>query len=202
VVVSDSVMRIQYGPTARILHWLTVLLVIAAWTMARFGEQLFDEGVDVLHTATAIGLGLHVWAGFAVLALAILRFRWRIANPPPPPAVNEFGRWLISWTDPSARLTHHVLYGLLIAVPIVGLLLLLLEGKLLSVFGLADIAPWFRATRGIAHELRQLHVVLANVLVIVAVFHAVTAVLHDAVFGDGTLARMLPWLHAGDPKRH
>jgi cytochrome b561 len=45
-----------------------------------------------------------------------------------------------------------------------------------------------------------LHVVLANVLVIVAIFHALTAVLHHAVFGDGTLARMLPWLRKSDPK--
>jgi cytochrome b561 len=131
------------------------------------------------------------------LALAILRFRWRIANPPPPPAVNEFGRWLISWTDPSARVTHYVLYVLLLGVPIIGILLLFSEGRVLSVFGLTDTAPWFRATRGIAHTLRQLHVVLANVLVIVAIFHGVTAVLHYVVFGDNTLARMVPRLRKG-----
>jgi cytochrome b561 len=196
----DAANRIQYGPTARVLHWLTVLLVIAAWAMARFGEQLFDEGIDALHTATAIGLGLHLWAGLAVLGVAVFRFRWRIANRPPPPEVNEFGRWLISWTDPSARVTHYVLYVLLLVVPIFGMLLLFSEGKLLSAFGLADIAPWFKTTRGIAHRLRQLHIVLANVLVIVAIFHAATAVLHYAVFGDSTLARMLPWLRKGDSK--
>jgi cytochrome b561 len=200
--MSNGAPRTQYGSRARALHWLTVLLVVVAWTMAKFGEQLFDEGIDALHTATAVGLGLHLWAGFAVLVVATLRFRWRVANPPPPPEANEFSRWLISWTDPSARLTHYVLYTLLVAVPIVGILLLVSEGKLLSVFGLADIAPWFRATRGIAHGLRQLHVVLANVLVIVAIFHATTAVLHHVVFGDSTLGRMLPGLRKDDPKTY
>src|SRR5579871_699588 len=100
--MGDSATRIQYGPTGRILHWLTVLLVVVAWAMARFGEQLFDEGIDALHTATGIGLGLHLWAGLAVLVIATVRLRWRVANPPPPPEASQFSRWLISWTDPSA----------------------------------------------------------------------------------------------------
>jgi cytochrome b561 len=195
--MGDRAMRKQYGSTARGLHWLTVLLVVLAWIMARFGEQLFDEGIDALHTATAIGLGVHLWLGLAVLIIAVLRFRWRLVNSPPPPEVNEFSRWLISWTDPSARVTHYVLYVLLLGVPIIGILLLFSEGKVLSAFGLADTAPWFRATRGIAHTLRLLHVVLANVLVIVAIFHGVTAVLHYVVFGDNTLARMVPRLRKG-----
>jgi cytochrome b561 len=191
--------RIQYGPTARVLHWLTVLLVVVAWAMARFGEQLFDEGIDALHTATAIGLGLHLWAGLAVLAIAVLRFRWRAVNPPPPPEVNKFNRWLVSWTDPSALWTHYLLYTLLFAVPIVGILLLFSEGKLPSVFGSADLAPWSGSTAGITRHLRRLHVLLANVLVIVAIFHAVAAFLHHVVFGDGTLTRMVPWLRKRDP---
>jgi len=193
-------MRTEYGSTARLLHWLTVLLVVVAWTMATFGLQLFDEGVDALHTATAIGLGIHLWAGLAVLILAMLRFRWRIANPPPPPEVNAFSRWLIAWTDPSGRLTHYLLYILLFAVPLLGILLMLSEGKGLSAFGVADPAPSMMFTRSVAHRIRQLHVVLANVLVVVAVFHAITALLHHAVFGDATLARMMPWLRGGGPK--
>jgi cytochrome b561 len=198
--MDDDVMRTQYGSLARVQHWLTVLLVVVAWTMARFGEQLFDEGIDALHTATAIGLSIHLWAGLAVLMVAVLRFRRRIANPTPPQEADEFGRWLISWTDPSSRLTHYVLYTLLFAVPIVGVLLLICEGKFLSVFGLADIAPSFRVTSGIARSLRQLHVLLANVLVIAVIFHATAAVLHYAVFRDTILVRMIPWLRTGDPK--
>lgn len=191
--------RNQYGPTARVLHWLTVLLVIVAWVAARFGEQLLDEGIDALHTATAIGLGLHLWAGLAVLATAVLRFRWRVANPPPPPEINNFSRWLVSWTDPSALWTHYLLYTLLFTVPMVGILLLVSEGKVLSVFGSAEITTQFEITAGITRNLRRLHVVLANTLVIVAIFHATTAFLHHVVFGDSTVARMIPRLRRDDP---
>jgi cytochrome b561 len=198
--MSDGAMRTQYRSNSRVLHWLTVLLVVVVWTMGRFGEQLFDEGIDALHTATAFGLGVHIWAGLAVMIIAMLRFRLRSAYPPPPAEVNEFSHWLISWTDPSGRLVHYVLYILLLGVPIIGILLLLSEGKVLAVFGLADIASPSRVTSGIARSLRQLHVVLANVLVIVAIFHATTAVLHHVVFGDNTLVRMAPWLRRSDPK--
>jgi cytochrome b561 len=68
------------------------------------------------------------------------------------------------------------------------------------VLGLADLAVPFNEGRGIARGLRRLHVVLANALVIVAVFHATTAILHQFVFGDGTLARMMPWLRRNDLK--
>jgi cytochrome b561 len=121
-------MRTHYGTNARLLHWLTVLLVVAAWTIAKFGEQLFDEGIDALHTATAIGLGVHLWVGLAILMIAVLRVTAVIANPPPPSEVNELSHWLISWTDPSARFTQYVLYILLFAVPIVGMLLVFFEG--------------------------------------------------------------------------
>jgi cytochrome b561 len=196
----DSGERTQYGSTARALHWLTVLLVVLAWMMARFGEQLFDAGIDALHSATAIGLGVHLWVGLAVLVIVVLRLRWRIANPPPPPEVNEFNRWLISWTDLSARLIHYVLYILLLGLPLTGVLLLFAEGKFLSAIGSVEISPWFGTTRGPVRMLWHLHVILADVFVIVAILHAVTAVLHYAVFRDKMLLRMVPWLRKGNLK--
>jgi len=193
-------MRTRYGTNARLLHWLMVLLVVAAWTMARFGERLFDEGIDALHTATAIGLGVHLWLGLAIFVTAMLRVIWLISNPPPPPEANELSHWLISLTDPSARFTQYVLYILLFAVPIVGILLVFFEGHAPALLGLADIAVPFKEWRWIARGLRRWHVALANALVIVAIFHAATAILHQVVFGDGTLARMMPWVRRSDLK--
>ncbi len=197
--MTSDVTRNEYGSTSRLLHWLTVLLVILTWTIGTFGDDLFGEGEEAAQSA-AIGLNIHIWAGLAILMIAALRFPWRIANPPPPTEANEFNRWLISWTDPAARLTHYALYLLLFAVPMVGILLQFSRGHALSLFGLAEIASPFSADRGLAHNLKELHEVLANVLVIIALFHASAALIHHLVFRDSTLARMAPWLRRTDPK--
>src|SRR5579859_1133077 len=150
---NDAILN-RYGPTSRLLHWLTVLLVILAWTLGTFGEDLFGEGEEA--AGAVAGLNIHIWAGLAILLIVALRFPWRIANPPPPAEVNEFNRWLISWTDPAARLTHYALYLLLFAVPIVGILLQFSRGHALPLFGLAEIASPLSADRGLAHNLKEL----------------------------------------------
>jgi cytochrome b561 len=198
----NNAMINEYGPTSRLLHWLTVLLVIVAWTIGTFGDELFGEGEEAARSAAAAGLNAHIWAGLAILLIAALRFPWRMANPPPSTETNEFNRWLISWTDPAARLTHYLLYFLLFAVPIVGILVQFSRGHALSLFGLVEIASPLSADRSLAHSLKELHEVLANVLVVVALFHAGAAVIHHVVFRDSTLVRMAPWLRKAGPKIH
>jgi cytochrome b561 len=59
-------------------------------------------------------------------------------------------------------------------------------------FGLGEIAsPWIR-DRAFAHNVTEIHEILANALVIVASFHAAAALVHHFVFRDNTLIRMLP----------
>src|SRR6516164_6078205 len=90
--------RDDYGPVAKTLHWATVLLVIVAWTLGMFGEELFEE------SAQGSGLLTHIWIGLTILVVALVRIPWRVANPPPKIVPTEFGRWLVEWTDPASRL--------------------------------------------------------------------------------------------------
>lgn len=60
------------GAIAKTLHWLTVLLVILAWALGTFGEEL-SEGAT-----RDKGLLAHVWIGLIVLVLAAVRIPWRI----------------------------------------------------------------------------------------------------------------------------
>lgn len=189
-----------YGPIPRLLHWLTVFLVILAWAIGMFGEELFGEGETLTKAADTIPLHIHIWAGLAVLLIATIRFPWRIANPPPPLQANEFSQWLVSWTDPIARVTHYALYLLLFVVPIVGILLQFSRGHSLSLFGLAQIASPLSADRRLARTLEEFHEVAANVLIIIALFHAGAAIIHHVVFQDNTLARMAPWLRKSGPR--
>jgi cytochrome b561 len=85
---------------------------------------------------------------------------------------------------------HYVLYGLLIVVPAFGIALQFARGYSLPLFGLGEIpSPWL-ADKAFAHSLKEVHEILANLLVILAVFHMADHI----VFGDSTLRRMLPRL--------
>lgn len=176
----------DYSPIPKLLHWLTVVLVAAAWILGSFGDEL-SKGA-----ARDAGLLAHIWIGLAILVIAAIRIPLRIANPPPRAASTEFARWLIEWTDPAARIMHYVLYALLLAVPIVGIAVQFAQGHPLPLFGLAEIpSPW-AADKAFAHSVKEVHEVLANILVILAVFHMTAALAHHIVFADNTLRRMLP----------
>ncbi len=178
----------EYGPVAKTLHWATVLLVIIAWTLGMFREDLSEE------TSKGSGLLTHIWIGLIILVLAFVRIPWRIANPPPKIVPTEFGKWLVEWTDPTSRLMHYVLYGLLVVVPAFGIALQFAQGHSLPLFGLGEIpSPWL-ADKAFVHSLKEVHEILANILVILAVFHMAAALVHHIVFGDNTLRRMLPRL--------
>ena len=176
----------RYEPVLQFLHWMTVILVAVAWTLGTFGDDLPKGAVR------ATGLFVHISAGLLILLALIARLAWRAANPPPPIEPNEFGRWLGAYADPAAPLAHYTLYALLIAVPVTGIIAQFAHGDALPLFGIGEIpSPWTR-DRAFTHTVKEIHEIAANVLVIVASFHAAAALVHQFVFRDNTLIRMLP----------
>ena len=172
----------SYGVVAKLLHWLTVLLVILAWMLGTFGEEL-PRGA-----ARAAGLFVHMSAGLTVLLLLVFRLGWRIVDRPPPPETTPLGSWL----EFLGKLTHITLYVLLAATPLLGVLLQFARGDDLPVFGITEIAsPWVR-DRAFARSLKEVHETLSNILMIIAAFHALAAMVHHWVWRDRTLERMLP----------
>ena len=173
-----------YGTASQTMHWITVALVILAWFLGQF-DDIFPKGA-----ARAAGLFVHISAGLTVLGILVLRLFWRIADPPPPIEHTILGAWL----DWAGRLAHYLLYALLVAVPISGIVLQFARGDALPFFGLTEIAsPWTR-DRTFARSVKEIHEVTANALIILAALHAVAALVHHWVLRDRTLVRMLPRL--------
>jgi len=171
-----------YGAISQLLHWITVALVILAWLLGQF-DDIFPKG-----EARAASLFVHITAGLAVIGMLFLRLLWRLVDPPPPTEQTVLGSWL----DRAGRLIHHVLYALLVAAPIVGILLQFARGHSLSVFGLTEIpSPW-TADRAFSRSMKEVHEVTANALVLLAALHATAALFHHWVLHDRTLLRMLP----------
>jgi cytochrome b561 len=132
----------SYGSVAKGLHWTSAVCVVAAWLLGTFG----DDFPKATHPRV---LFVHMSLGLAIAALAIGRFGWRFGHPPPAVLDTALGPW-------GARLAtafHWLLYGLMIAVPIVGIVLQFARGQALPLFGLAEIAsPWPRDRAGALGE--------------------------------------------------
>jgi cytochrome b561 len=171
-----------YGAIPQALHWLTVICVIAGWLLGQLMDA-FPKGPPRVSA-----LWTHMLLGELVIAFLVARLVWRILDPPPPLEPTLFGRWLTV----VSTFGHFMLYGLLVAVPLVGIIVQLKEGRALPIFGLGDVlSPWPR-DHETAESILQVHEVLANALLILAGIHAAAALIHHYVLGDRTLVRMLP----------
>jgi cytochrome b561 len=173
---------LRFSLPTQIFHWLTVLCVLAAWTLGLLGDEL-PRG-PIRHA----GEFTHVILGELVVILLALRVVWRFVAPAPAPEPTRFG----TAGDIAAKALQLALYGLLLAVPAVGLVTLFHGGEPLSLFGVYDIpSPWPK-NRELKHNSKEIHEFLAHLLVALAMLHAAAALVHHYLFKDDTLRRMLP----------
>jgi cytochrome b561 len=172
----------RYGAIPKALHWTIAVLVIVAWVLGTLGEEL-PRGVVRVGSEF-----IHVSAGLAILALLVFRFAWRLGDSPPPLESTPFGRW----GDYAANAGHWLLYVLLGAAVLSGIVAQFADSEALPVFGLFEIpSPWAK-DHGLAEAVEEAHEILANALVIVAGLHTAAALAHHWLLRDRTLVRMLP----------
>jgi cytochrome b561 len=174
--------KTHYGAIPQILHWLTALFVVCGWLL---GTCLDDFPKGPIRDAA---LTTHMTLGQCVMVLLLARLAWRMANPPPPLEETRFG-WL---QQAVAAFTHYVLYALLVAVPVVGIVVQLKRGNPLPFFGFGNITSPWPTDRAMARSVLHLHEFLADALLILAGVHAAAALVHHYLFEDRTLVRMLP----------
>jgi cytochrome b561 len=173
----------SYGAIAQGLHWITVALVVLAWALGTFLDSV-PRGP----TRVAAHF-VHSSAGIMIMAVLIARLAWRVADPAPYPASTFLG----VWGDRAGRVAHLALYILLAAVPIVGIVLQFARGDALPILGLFEIASPWASDRAFSRSVKEAHEMLANILLILAVLHALAALAHHWLLKNRTLVRMLPW---------
>lgn len=184
--------RERYGAIAQLLHWLMVVLLVGMVAVGLYMEDL--PITEKLPGTLGYSLyQLHKSFGFVVLALAILRLAWRLANPVPP-VPRSHGK-LVEW---GAHASHLLLYGLIFAMPITGWLYVsadplshsLVPTRFFDAFVIPNLLDADEATRDV---FRGLHGLLSNVLIGVVALHAAAAIGHHVLFRDNVLLRMLPF---------
>lgn len=118
----------HYPGSARFFHWLMATLIIS---MLCLGASM----VQSLAPWQVTALALHKSFGVLVLLLVVLRLLNRLSfNAPPMPAD------LLPVQAFAAKATQLGLYAAMIAMPLSGWLMQNADGRLVSVFGLFDLA--------------------------------------------------------------
>lgn len=165
----------KYSKRIIIIHWLTLALLVAAWFLGESVNEARHEG-----GATFAGYVVHSMVGGAVLLLTLLRLAFRRTDGVPP----ALGDTLL---DKVAKGVHHLLYLLLILLPLSGTMQVLTSdvGKALMAGDTSLLPKKFEGVP--AH---QAHEILVTVLIAVVVVHVLGALKHQFVTKDNIMARM------------
>jgi superoxide oxidase len=170
----------RYSLITIAIHWLTAVLIVAAWFTAVGGPSARTNPSFV-----------HITLGFAVLFLVVPRLIacWLGAAPR---VEDPQSRWL----DLTARAGHTVLYLLIIALPLTGWYAASKLGIPVSFFGVT-LPSLTASVQGAPGPIAELHETGGTVILVLAGIHAVIALWHQFIMHDGTLNRMNPFAKRG-----
>ncbi len=158
-----------------ILHWLTALLVVAAYLLSEGGPRIRVDP-PTWHFAT----------GFLVLLLVIPRLALRATAKPLPPVQGSSPQ-----AELAAKAMAGLLYLLLIAVPLGGWYAMSRLGLSFTVAGFT-VPALAQHVQGPPGALAELHQVGGNALLVLAGLHALAGFWHHFRLKDDTLRRMSP----------
>ncbi len=171
----------RYGAVAQLAHWLVFLLVAAlfgiAWYMT--GLPLGPEKIRIYN--------LHKSIGALVLLLMALRLLWRQVSPSP-----RLPEGMADWERAAAHASHALLYGLLLAQPMIGIVHSWSANFPVVVFGLFTLPNLTSPSESLKNSSGALHYWNGWVLLALIALHAAAALRHHFVLRDDVLRRMLP----------
>lgn len=167
----------HFNLTARVLHWAMALMIMS---MLFVGIGMVAS-INLRPTLVS----LHRPLGIAILLLVIVRLWNRLRHPPPQlpadlPPIQVF----------AAKASHWLLYGLMLAMPLLGWSMLSAGGypvTMFNGFALPPIAPHDATVYAV---LRTAHTWLALLLFATVLMHLSAALFHAWVRRDGVFESM------------
>lgn len=171
----------RYTRTAMSLHWLIALMIIGM-----FGFGLYMVELPLSPQKLKF-YSYHKWAGVTVFLLVLARLAWRITHRPPAlPAGTP------AWQVTAAKAGHHLLYLLMVIVPLSGWLMSSAKGFQTVWFGVLPLPDLLSKDEALGDALLLTHRLLNWFFMLVVAGHVVAALKHHFVDRDGLLSRMLP----------
>lgn len=145
------------------LHWAIAALIAVNWFVSEGMAEAFDAhtaGEPVAFWPSTV----HVYTGLTILALVVLRLvvRFMRGAPVAPQGTSKL-------MDLAGHASHLALYGLLLLVPLLG------------------VVAWYLRY----DPAGGIHVLAMNTMLIVIGVHAAAALFHQYIIKDGLLRRMM-----------
>jgi len=172
----------RYDKVAITLHWI---VAIGVFVLIGLGWYMVDLPRNT--PARAFFYNLHKSIGVTLAIVVLIRVVWRWNHPPPPLPAGTPG-----WVVNASRLSHSLLYALLVFQPVVGFISSNFTKYGVTYFGLFKIGPFFPENKTLYDLFQGFHHAGATVLVAVIVIHVAAAFKHLLVDKDGVFYRMLP----------
>ncbi len=175
----------RYSTLAIVMHWLLAGVILSMFAL---GIYMTDLPFSPLRLKL---YNWHKWAGISFLALTVLRLLWRVTHRPP--ALPErLTQSMPSWQTRAYHATHHLMYALFFAVPLLGWAYSSAAGFPIVVFGQLPMPDLLPANKALAELVKPWHQLSAIALIALAGLHIAAALKHQWLDRDGLLTRMLP----------
>ena len=152
----------RYTRRQILLHWGVAALVLMQFLFNEPMGQAFDRWMDQGQKVASGGVILHIVTGVAIFVLVVWRLIIRRNAPKAPEEPGLLGM--------AAKLTHGLLYLLLLLLPLTGL------------------AAWVGGIEAGA----EMHEIGTTLLLVLIALHVAAALYHQLVLKDGLLGRMRP----------
>ena len=154
----------SYSTLQKLLHWAVVVLLALQYfafdSIGRAFRTLIETGTPSYSLIPVA----HIVVGLLVLALTLWRLALRVTHGAPALPEEEPG-----WAGIAAKLTHGVIYLLLLALPVSGM------------------GSWFLASRSLA----ELHEAGTSVLMLTVLLHVAAVLVHQFWWKTGLARRMM-----------
>ncbi|AQT52392.1 cytochrome b [Burkholderia cenocepacia] len=169
----------RYSSPAIFFHWAIFLLVALAYLAI---EIRGPKGSD----SRAFWMNVHLMAGTFVLVLSVLRVLWRVVSRVPE-AIPQ--ATLLRWLS---KLAHVALYVFIIVQPLLGIMMVNMGGKPVSLDWLGVSFTLFGPDKALRPTIKEAHELIGNAFYFVIGLHALAALYHHFIRRDDVLRRMAP----------
>lgn len=174
-----NVQPTHFAPLARLMHWLMAVLILAMLFIGVGMVASVSERHEWL-------IHIHKPLGAALLILVIVRVLVRFSTRQPPLPAD-----LPHWQVMAAKLSHLLLYGLMLVLPLLGWAMVSAAGEPVGLGAGVYLPAILPADAATFAFLRKAHGVLAYVLFATVLLHLAAALFHGLIRRDGVLQSML-----------